>query len=253
LDGGGGCESRQDLLSAPGPPLTACYNTRMAILMVDDDQELCALMREFLEREGFALVTELDGAAGLRRILETPFDLVVLDVMLPSLDGFEVLRRVRRRSDVPVILLTARGGPTDRLEGFDAGADDYLPKPFAPAELLARMRAVLRRTEGGRRAAGADLQVGPIRVAPSTRQAWRDGQPLDLTDTELEILELLVRASGRVVARDEIFSALYQRQPSPFERSVDVHVSHLRKKLGADGDRLVRTVRGVGYQFSETP
>jgi two-component system response regulator CpxR len=225
---------------------------RMAILMVDDDQELCALMREFMEREGFSLVTEPDGAVGLRRLLEEPFELVVLDVMLPSLDGFEVLRRVRRRSDVPVILLTARGSPEDRLEGFDAGADDYLAKPFTPAELLARMRAVLRRTEGGRRTIGADLHAGPIRVAPSTRQAWRGGHALDLTDTELDILEMLVRASGRVVARDEIFSALYHRQPSPFERSVDVHVSNLRKKLGADGDRLIRTVRGVGYQYGET-
>jgi two-component system response regulator CpxR len=224
----------------------------MAILMVDDDQELCALMREFMEREGFSLVTEPDGATGLRRLLEEPFELVVLDVMLPSLDGFEVLRRVRRRSDVPVILLTARGSPADRLEGFDAGADDYLAKPFTPAELLARMRAVLRRTEGGRRTAGADLHAGVIRVSPSTRQAWRDGQALELTDTEFDILEMLVRAGGRVVARDEIFSALYHRQPSPFERSVDVHVSNLRKKLGADGDRLIRTVRGVGYQYGET-
>lgn len=221
----------------------------MAVLLVDDDRELSALMREFLTREGFEMQAAFDGTSGLRRSLEESFDLVVLDVMLPSLDGFEVLRRLRRLSDVPVILLTARGGPRDRLQGFDAGADDYLAKPFDPAELVARMRAVLRRSEGRRQLATA-LHFGPVRVEPSARQAWRDDRPLELTEMEFDILELLLRAAGRSVSREEIVAALYQRETSPVERTVDVHVSHLRRKLGPDGDRLVRTVRGVGYQFT---
>lgn len=219
--------------------------------MVDDDQELCALVREFLTREGFKLQAEADGPSGLRRILEHTFDLVVLDVMLPRLNGLEVLRQARRRSDVPVILLTARGGHDDRIHGFEAGADDYLPKPFAPAELLARIRAVLRRTEGGLTRQRAELRTGSVRVVPAARQAWRDDQLLELTGTEFDILELLVRSVGRVVTREEIFGVLYQRESSPFERAVDVHIHHLRKKLGADGDR-VQTIRGVGYQFRTT-
>jgi two-component system response regulator CpxR len=221
----------------------------MAILLVDDDQELCVLMREFLGREGFEVHTEADGPAGLRRMLEERHDLVVLDVMLPLLNGFEVLRHARRRTDVPVILLTA--ARMTGSEGFNAGADDYLPKPFAPAELLARLHAVLRRTKGATLRSDADLTSGSLRMAPASREAWRGSQRLELTGTEFDILEMLIRASGRIVARDEMFAALYQREASPFERSIDVHVSNLRKKLGPDGDQILRTVRGVGYQYSE--
>jgi DNA-binding response OmpR family regulator len=228
-----------------------CYKISMAILLIDDDQELCALMRELLGREGLELQAEADGSAGLRRMINERHDLVILDVMLPLLDGFEVLRRARKRTDVPVILLTARGGHDDRIEGFNAGADDYLPKPFSAVELLARIRAVLRRTAGAAPRHASDVSAGSLRVAPASREAWRGSQRLDLTATELEILEMLVRAQGRIVTRDEMFAALYQREPSPFERSVDVHIGHLRKKLGPDGDQIIRTVRGVGYELSE--
>jgi len=223
----------------------------MAILLVDDDQELGALMRELLGREGLELHTAADGPSGLRRMVDEQHDLVILDVMLPRLDGFEVLRRARRRTDVPVILLTTRGGHDDRIEGFNAGADDYLPKPFSAIELLARIRAVLRRTAGAGLRRDDDVTAGSLRIARASREAWRGSRRLELTGTEFEILELLMRASGRTVTRDEMFAALYQREASPFERSVDVHIAHLRKKLGPDGDQIIRTVRGVGYEFGE--
>jgi two-component system, OmpR family, response regulator CpxR len=224
----------------------------MAILLVDDDQELGALMRELLVREGLELHTEADGPAGLRRMIEERHDLVILDVMLPLLDGFEVLRRARKRTDVPVILLTARGGHDDRIEGFNAGADDYLPKPFSAVELLARIRAVLRRSAGAALRRDREMTAGALRIVPASREAWRGSRRLELTGTEFEILELLIRARGRIVTRDEMFAALYQREASPFERSMDVHIGHLRKKLGPDGDQIIRTVRGVGYEISET-
>jgi two-component system response regulator CpxR len=223
----------------------------MAILLVDDDQELCALMRELLAREGLELHTEADGPAGLRRMIDERHDLVILDVMLPLLDGFQVLRRARKRTDVPVILLTARGGHDDRIEGFNAGADDYLPKPFSAVELLARIRAILRRSAGAALRRDSEVTSGGLRIVTASREAWRGSRRLELTGTEFEILELLMRARGRIVTRDEMFAALYQREASPFERSVDVHIGHLRKKLGPDGDQIIRTVRGVGYELSE--
>jgi two-component system response regulator CpxR len=168
--------------------------------------------------------------------------------MMPGLDGFELLRLVRRQSQVPVIMLTARTAQADRVAGLDAGADDYLPKPFGPEELLARIRAVLRRV--GRAPSGPEvLEAGGIRLAPSSRGARCGGAALALTTVEYDILEFLVRAAGRTVSRDELTAALYRRRPSPFDRALDVHISNLRKKLGRHGDRI-RTVRGVGYLFA---
>lgn len=220
-----------------------------SILLIDDDAELCALMQEFFGSHGFELEYQNDGSRGLGRALEKAFDLILLDVMLPRLDGFEVLRQVRRRSPVPVIMLTARTEHADRIAGLDAGADDYLPKPFSPEELLARIRAVLRRignTQGSR--VDTLVEVNGVRLDRSTRQVWLDDLTIEVTSLEYDILEVLVRSAGRVVSRDELATVLYQREATPFERAIDVHVSHLRKKLET-GRTLIKTVRGIGYQF----
>jgi len=222
------------------------------LLLVDDDQELCALMREFLEARGLVCETAHTGPRGLAAALESAYDLVLLDVMLPGLEGFEVLRQLRLRSGVPVIMLTARTAPEDRVAGLDAGADDYIPKPFGPDEMLARIRAVLRRTRPGSQAGLETYERLGLRLSPATREAWLGGERLELTAIEFSILDLLLRAAGRVVSRDEIASALHQREASPFERALDVHISHLRKKLGPRRDDIV-TIRGAGYLFRLTP
>jgi DNA-binding response OmpR family regulator len=218
-----------------------------SILLIDDDPELCSLMEEFFSAHDFRLEAVHDGAKGLARAVDGKYDLVLLDVMLPVLDGFEVLVHLRQRSSVPVILLTARAEPQDRVSGLDAGADDYLAKPFPPQELLARVRAVLRRTSPGHAASDLPVQVGELKLYPHTREVWRGAHRLDLTTFEFSILDVLMRSAGRAVSRDELAAILYQRQSTPFERSIDVHVSHLRKKLEVDQRTLIRTVRGVGY------
>jgi two-component system response regulator CpxR len=224
---------------------------RVSILLIDDDVELCELMQEFFARREIHLEAAHDGRRGLARALNGGHDLLLLDLMLPGLDGFEVLRLVRRQSQVPVIMLTARTAQADRIAGLDAGADDYLPKPFGPEELLARVRAVLRRA--GRAPSPVDvLEVGGVRLVPAAREALCEGSGLALTTAEFDVLEFLVRAAGRVVSRDELTAALYHRRASPFDRALDVHVSNLRKKLGRHGS-LIRTVRGVGYLFRPGP
>ena len=207
------------------------------------------MIAEYLSAQGYSVDSVYDGASGLARAYERAYDIIILDVMLPRLDGFDVLRSLRRRSEVPVILLTARASEADRLQGFEGGADDYLPKPFTAGELLARIRAVLRRAQGTK-PPSAELRVGPIVLNPASRRASNEGVELELTSMEFDVLELLMRAAGRIVSRDEIAAALHQREASPFERSIDVHISHLRKKLAPHGEPLLRTVRGVGYQLS---
>jgi len=170
-------------------------------------------------------------------------------VTLPSLDGFEVLRQLRKRSATPVIMLTARTARPDRVTGLNAGADDYLPKPFEPEELLARIRAVLRRS-GAAIVAPQIVEAGEVRLNPQTREAWYASEPLDVTMLEFDILEVLVRSAGRVVSRDELTAALHQRKSTPYERSLDVHISHLRKKLERWSRNPIQTIRGVGYQFA---
>ena len=218
-----------------------------AILMVDDDEGLCELVREFLGREGYDVTTVHDGASGLGAAVEGGFVLVILDVMLPVLDGFTVLRQLRRQSNVPVIMLTARAAEHDRISGLGEGADDYLVKPFSAAELLARIRAVLRRTLQRPDTTLSVVQVGDLRVDPLNRAVSFHGKPIELTPTEFTILEVLMRAVGRIVSRDELTGVLYQRQSTPYERSLDVHVSHLRRKLEDVGWTAIRTVRGQGY------
>ncbi|HWE36108.1 MAG TPA: response regulator transcription factor [Isosphaeraceae bacterium] len=222
-----------------------------SVLLVDDDVELCELMQEFFGRRGLRLEAAHDGRRGLARAVAGEHDLVLLDVMLPGMDGFELLRLVRRRSQVPVIMLTARTAQVDKVAGLDAGADDYLAKPFGPEELLARIRAVLRRAGAAPRVVEA-IEAGGVRLVPSARSASCRGVDVGLTTAEYDLLEVLVRAAGRIVSRDELTTALYRRRASPFDRVLDVHISNIRKKLGRDG-ALIRTVRGIGYLFRDGP
>jgi two-component system response regulator CpxR len=221
----------------------------LSLLLVDDDVELCGMMREFFTQEGHRLDCAYNGREGLTAALNGSYDLIILDVMLPIVDGFEVLQRLRRRKDLPIIMLTARVQQKDRIHGLDSGADDYLPKPFDPDELLARIRAVLRRSESLARAESHDIVIGNIRVNPTSREAWLNDGLVDLTATEFDLLEMLMRSPGRVVSRDEITAALFEREATPYDRFLDVHISHLRKKLEG-GRSLIRTVRGVGYVFA---
>jgi len=222
--------------------------TSRSILLIEDDTDLCCLMQDYFGEQGFRIEAIHDGRLGLARSLDGVFDLIILDVMLPSLDGFEVLRQLRKRSETPVIMLTARTAEADRVAGLNSGADDYLPKPFGPEELLARIRAVLRRV-GKAGPALQNLEAGGVRLNPQNRQAWRREEPLELTALEFDILEILVRSAGRTVSRDELTGAVHQRPSTPYERSLDVHISHLRKKIEQGNQVLIRTVRGVGYQF----
>jgi len=220
--------------------------------LVDDDTELCSLLGEFLKREGFAVECEHEGHKGLDRASQPGTDLVVLDVMLPGIDGFEILRRLRTKSKVPVIMLTARGEDVDRIIGLELGADDYLPKPFNPRELAARIRAILRRYEPRPAAVSGRLEVNGVTLDPGTREVISHGNNVDLTTFEFDILELLMRSAGRVLSRDTLMENFYNRKATAFDRSIDMHISHLRKKLDA-GDNIIKTIRGVGYQFCRTP
>ena len=224
----------------------------MHILLIDDDAELCSLLGEFLRREGFTMDCEHEGPRGLQKAAQPAVDLVVLDVMLPGLDGFEILRRLRQQSKVPVVMLTARGEDVDRIVGLELGADDYLPKPFNPRELAARIRAVLRRYEPRPAGAGQRLEVNGVTLDPGTREVATHGKRVELTTFEFDILEMLMRAAGRVLSRDALMENFYNRKATPFDRSIDMHISHIRKKLER-GESLIKTIRGVGYQFCRTP
>jgi DNA-binding response OmpR family regulator len=222
---------------------------QLSLLLVDDDKELCTMMKEFFAEAGHRLDCEHDGRRGLVAAAGGTYDLAVLDVMLPVFDGFTVLQHLRRRSDLPVIILTARVQHRDRILGLNAGADDYLLKPFDPDELLARIHAVLRRTETTGWKANTDVTIGDIRINAITREVWIADSPAELTAMEFSLLEMLMRSAGRVVSRDEITLALLERDAAPYDRILDVHISHLRKKL--KGSRsLIRTIRGVGYVFA---
>jgi two-component system response regulator CpxR len=225
------------------------------ILVIDDDAELCELLADYLGSEGFAVEAAHDAASGLSRALEGQASLVVLDVMLPGLSGFEVLRRLRERSRVPVVMLTARGDDVDRIVGLEMGADDYLPKPFNPRELVARIRAVLRRgapSSDPSSRAPPPVCVGDLELDPATRVVRQGGRPVELTSVEFSLLEALVRAAGTVVPREALAEAALGRKLSAYDRSVDVHVSSLRRKLGPRVGELerIKAVRGVGYLYT---
>ncbi|HVZ15887.1 MAG TPA: response regulator transcription factor [Terriglobales bacterium] len=222
---------------------------KLSFLLVDDDTELCGMMKEFFTENGYDLKCVHDGRDGLARTMEEKYDLVILDVMLPKINGFTVLHQIRRRRDVPVIMLTARTGRQDRIQGLETGADDYLPKPFDPDELLARVRAVLRRSRRDSSRNDSAKKIGGLSINFETREVWRGSRLIDLTSLEFDLLDLLIRSTGRIVSRDEITAALLEREATPYDRSLDVHISHLRKKLEHSGT-LIRTIRGLGYVFS---
>lgn len=223
------------------------------VLLVDDDRELTAMLGEYLAREGFDVEAAHDGAQGEAEALSGRYDIIVLDVMMPRLSGIEVLRRIRARSEVPVLLLTARGDNVDRIAGLELGADDYVPKPSSPGELVARLRAILRRT-GTRRpdSAGPEiLTCGPLVLNPATRSAVWQGKPLELTGTEFSLLEELVRHAGQLVSKQQLSLNALGRPLTRFDRRIDVHISSIRQKLGMRGDNQswIVSVRGQGYQL----
>lgn len=218
-----------------------------SILLVEDDKQLCSLMTKYFAPYGFSVQLAHDGRTGLAAALENAFDLIILDVMLPVMDGFDLLRQIRRRIATPVIMLTARTAQSDRIRGLNLGADDYLPKPVGPEELVARIRAVLRRAGNADLAEPQIIEAGGLELNPLTRDLWCAGELVELTSIECAILEVLMRSLGRVVTRDELTTVLYQRSATPYERSVDVHICHLRKKLEGKGEITIRSVRGVGY------
>jgi DNA-binding response OmpR family regulator len=220
--------------------------SQLSLLLVDDDVELCGMMKEFFAESGHRLECVHEGRGGLAMALDGAYDLVILDVMLPVIDGFTVLQQLRRRKDLPVIVLTARTQHEDRILGLNSGADDYLPKPFDPDELLARIRAVLRRSDGGAATNRKSMSIGNIKLDPATREVWISSSPIDLTAMEFDLLDMLMSSAGKVVTRREITVALFEREATPYDRFLDVHISHLRRKL--KGSRsLIRTIRGVGY------
>jgi two-component system response regulator CpxR len=222
------------------------------ILLIDDDVELCSMLVEYLGRYGFRVSTVHRGDTGLKEAMKKQHALILLDVMLPGLDGFEVLKRIRAVSSTNVLLLTARGDDVDRIVGLEIGADDYLPKPFNPRELLARIRAVLRRSTGSEPTVEPTLlRADGLELDTAARTVLQNGQRIDLTDVEFGLLETLLHSPGKVVTRDELAEDVLGRKLHPFDRSLDMHISRLRRKLSGNGleDDVVKTIRGTGYQL----
>jgi len=229
---------------------------RTRLLMIDDDRKLCRLVAGYLSPLGFDVAFVHDGLDGVERATaaDAAWHAIILDVMMPGLDGFEVLRRIRAKKDTPVLMLTARGDETDRIVGLEVGADDYLPKTFSTRELLARLRAVLRRTARAPAAGEApatEYVVGPLRVTPEARTAVLGDNPLTLTPVEFDLLASLAKARGRVKSREALLEEIRDRNYDVFDRSIDVHISALRKKLGDDAKnpRFIRTLRSAGYML----
>jgi DNA-binding response OmpR family regulator len=224
------------------------------VLIIDDDEELCDLVSEYLSVEGFKVESVHDGESGLKMAATDEFDLAILDVMMPKKNGFDVLRELRQSSSVPVLMLTARGDDMERIVGLEIGADDYLAKPFNPRELVARIRAILRRASG--ETAGNDmperLHVDDLEMSSSSRSATLDGKEVVLTSLEFDLLAALVRHAGSIVKKEELSETVLERELSPYDRSLDMHISNLRKKLGlrSDGSDRIKTIRSVGYIYT---
>lgn len=219
------------------------------VLIVDDDVQLCRLLTERLGSEGFTIEAVHDGMHGLERALSAEHALVVLDLMLPGMGGLDVLRRLRAKSPVPVLILTARGEDIDKILGLEIGADDYVPKPFNPRELIARIRAILRRTSRVAASTGP-LVVGDLRLDPQTREVWANNVLVNLTSVEFTLLETLLRDAGHILTRDLLTESVLGRKLGPFDRVIDVHISNVRKKLGpSDHGQRIKAVRGSGYLF----
>ena len=221
------------------------------ILLVDDDTELTDLLKEYLEPEGFSVVSVYDGENAVKKALNQSFDAIILDVMLPKLNGFEVLKAIREHLETPVLMLTARGDDVDKIVGLEIGADDYLPKPCNPRELVARLRAILRRTK--KIAIQRPLiEIHGIEVDCSKRTVMHQGQFLELTNAEFNILEMLIKSPGQAFSKEELTEYALGRKYTAYDRSIDVHISNLRNKLGdnQEGDNIIKTVRGFGYLFN---
>ena len=228
--------------------------SRPRLLIVDDDRKLAGLIRDYLTPMGYDIELRHTGPDGLAEALASPYEAVILDVMMPGMDGFAVLRELRKKSDVPVLMLTALGDEADRIVGLEIGADDYLPKTFSSRELLARLRAVTRRTRlRPSDEAPREIVAGPLRLCEETHIAVLDDQPLDLTTLEFAILASLLKSRGRVKSRERLIEEVSERRFDVFDRSIDVHVSSLRRKLGDDAKnpRFIRTIRGVGYSLRD--
>lgn len=223
-----------------------------SVLIVDDDVQLSDMLEEYLSPLGFRIGLARDGEAGLQSALEGEYDLVILDVMMPVMDGFEVLRRLRKESDLPVLMLTARGDDVDRIVGLEVGADDYLGKPFNPRELVARMRAILRRTSGGESTEttlDVELPIGRLRLNEADLSGRLDDRDLELTGAEFRILSCLARRAGNIVSRAELTQQALGRRLGAFDRALDTHISNLRKKLTCQNPSAtaIRSVRNAGY------
>ena len=227
------------------------------ILVIDDDRDLCELLDEYLTREGFWVETAYDGEKGIDKALAETYGVIVLDIMLPGkYDGYDVLKQIRARTSTPVLMLTARGDDVDRIVGLEMGADDYLPKPFNPRELVARLRAVLRRSKPGTGTVSAGMtsvrhRVGDVEMDLGTRTVIRAGEPVELTSVEFALLEMLLFKAGHMVTRDDLAKTALGRSLTPYDRSIDVHVSKLRKKLGREngGAERIKSIRGSGYIY----
>jgi DNA-binding response OmpR family regulator len=223
------------------------------ILLVDDDNELLDLLTEYLSSEGFDVASAEDGDKALQMISgnSNAYDVIVLDVMMPQLDGFDVLERIRIDCNTPVIMLTARGDEADRIDGLELGADDYLPKPCNPRELVARVRAILRRTQNDSVASKNIIRIGDLEIARGSRSVTKSGNAVNLTSTEYSVLESLAEAAGKIVSKNDLATVALGRTLTLYDRSLDMHISNIRKKLGldADGNELIKTVRGRGYLY----
>ena len=232
-------------------PETQAQSKSERILVIDDDVELCKLVTRYLTQEGFSIDSVNAGAPGAEQALSGNHSLVVLDIMMAGDNGFDVLRRIRAQSRIPVLMLTAKGDALDRVLGLEMGADDYLPKPFNPQELAARIRAILRRAKPDA-SPRAPLTVGDVEIDAGARVARRRGEIVNLTTVEFDLLEVLLRAAGQVVGRDKLTRDVLGREFSPFDRSIDTHVCNLRKKIGTlpDGTERIKGVRGIGYLYA---
>lgn len=223
------------------------------VLIIDDDEELCELVSEYLGVEGFETAVVNDGASGLEAARSGKYDLAILDVMLPKMNGFEVLKNLRTDSSLPVLMLTARGDDMERIVGLETGADDYLPKPFNPRELVARLRAIMRRVAGdGGDASSEKLVVDDIELSEASRSAKLNGEEVVLTSVEFDLLKHLLMEAGKIIKKEDLSIRVLDRELSPYDRSLDMHISNLRKKLGhrEDGSERIKTVRSVGYIYT---
>lgn len=223
------------------------------VLIIDDDEDLCELVSEYLTVEGFDTSVVHDGAKGLDAARSGKFDLAILDVMLPKMNGFEVLKNLRTDSALPVLMLTARGDDMERIVGLESGADDYLPKPFNPRELVARLRAIMRRVSGDNGDKSAEkITVDDIELSDASRTTKRSGEEIVLTSVEFELLKHLLLEAGKIIKKEDLSVRVLDRELSPFDRSLDMHISNLRKKLGVrpDGSERIKTVRSVGYIYT---